>query len=122
MGEVIEFERQRPSFNIGIWEDSDGAWRIAVSDFYKPGAERHEILREIADILIGMIGGLVDAAEDVEPTTRGAMIVHGAVYADGTMDFHSVPMDSDAKREWMLLTLEALKERLETDQTTVSGA
>lgn len=99
----------------------EGNWHISIDDYYDNRAERHEMLRDVASAMLDMIGGFVESAEEVEPTGRGRLVMYSALYMDGSIDFHSMPMDTDAKKEWMLLTLEMLKERIESGETKIDG-
>jgi hypothetical protein len=94
-----------------------GDWHVAIDDYYNSRAERHEMLRDVANAMLDMAGGFIESAEEAEPTGRGKLVTYSAVYMDGSIDFHSMPMDTDAKKEWMLLTLELIRERIEDGGT-----
>ena len=112
MGEVLDFmpAEKVPAFTLHAHKDGEGMWAVSVTEFYDSKVPVHEMFREIADALVGIAGGMIHNAESLEPTSRGCMMSHIALYEDGYAELKTAPLDTPARKAWLIQALENIRD------------
>jgi hypothetical protein len=110
---VIDFQPKRkvPSFTISAVQDSAKGWVVSINEFYDYSLTPAQAMREIADAMVVMAGGMIAAAESKEPTNQGRMIAAVSFYEGGHIELQSEPLDSKAKWDWLIAALETARKQ-----------
>jgi len=112
MGEVIHVDtRRRESFELYAVKGDDGRWQINVS-WYDKSVAGPEVFREVAEALIPISGGLIVAAEGIDPSTRGTIVANFNLYEDGNISLHCPLEMSDDMRRFIIIGLERAKHKI----------
>jgi hypothetical protein len=109
MSNVVQLDtRKPPSFRIDAEMDDLNRWAVGVA-YYDQSIPEPQVYREVSEALVEILGGLLAAAEGMEPSKRGMLLTNIGLYEDGSVCMHCPYDMSDDMRRFILVGIEQIK-------------
>lgn len=114
MSNVVHLDaRPTPSFRLDAKLDDRQRWDVGVA-YYDRSIPEPQVYREVAEALVEILGGLTVAAEGMDPSTRGSLLVNISLFEDGSVDLHCPRDMSDDMRRFILVGIEQARIKIKS--------